>query len=128
MTTKYARQLKSAQALIKRKGVQVTWIKADNTNTDDDDAPEFPNADAPTQFKVYMAFYPAQRQNLYTVIAAALTGTFTTNSFAIMAGGLSFTPEEGDAVLLPDGTTIHVDNMNITQPDLTPIVYELGFR
>ena len=126
--TKYARQLANAAALIKRKGVQVTWCKSDNTNTADDPSPEFPTNDTPTRYKVWMAFYPAKRQNLYTVLAVALTGSFSNQQFAVMAGGLKFKPEEGDAIIFPDGSVVHCDTLNITQPDLTPIIYELSFK
>lgn len=116
--------MKRAQASIRRKGAFVRWVKADTSDT----TTEFPTADGATVFGVYMVFYPAARQNLYTVIAEAITGSFTNQQFAVMAGGLQFKPEIGDSVWLPDHSVLHVETINITQPDLVPIIYELSFK
>ena len=133
MATKYRRQIATARRIITKKGTLCTWFKDSDTDTTDDTSPEFPTNDEPTAYlKVPIAFYPQTRQNLATVITVALTGSYTDQMFGVIPGDVGFVPESDDAVLLTygDGTTrtLHVDTVNTTQPDLTPIVHEVSFK
>lgn len=131
--TKYARQIASARRTIVKKGTTVTWFKAANTDATDDDAPEFPTDDPPTPYPLTpIVFYPSSRQSLATILAAVATGGFTDQLLGIIPGDVPFVPAKDDAVLMvqADGSmvTFHVDSINTTQPDLTPIVYEIVFK
>lgn len=126
--TKYLRQIARARALIKKKGTTCTWYKADNTDTSDDTSPEFPNNDAPTVFNdVPIAFYPANRQNLYTALVEKITGQNTNQLFAVIPGDVPFKPEPNDAVLC-NGEHLNVDTVNTTKPDGTAIIHEVSFQ
>ena len=129
--TKYARQIASARKTITKKGTTVTWFKAADSGTGV--APEFPTDNPPTPYpNTPIVFYPSERQSLATVLEVMKTGQFTDQLQAIIPGDVPFTPVIDDAVLMVNGdgsmTTLHVDWVNTTQPDLTPIVYEIGFK
>lgn len=130
--TKYARQIASARKTITKKGMLVTWFKSADTNTSDDTAPEFPSNDPPLSYVVPIVFYPSKRNSLATVLEVVKTGQVTDQLQAVIPGDVPFDPAIDDAVLMVNGdgsmTTLHVDWVNTTQPDLTPIVYELGFK
>ena len=126
--TKYARQIASARKTITKKGTTVTWFKADNTDSTDDDAPEFPTEDTAKSYVVPIVFYPANSAALVTSAGAVKIGAFSDRLQGIIPGDVPFTPIMDDAVQLPDGSITHVDTVNVLQPDFTPILYEIVFK
>lgn len=125
--TKYSRQIARARKSIARKGTTCVWFKAAQ-DVDPADLPEFQDMTEPVQYPgIPIAFYPQSRLNLQTVLAVALTGSYTDQLFAVIPGDLPFTPVQGDKVVVA-GQTLHVDTLNATQPDMVPIVWEVSFK
>lgn len=125
--TKYLRQIKRARTIITAKGTTVSWFKpgaADNT----DPTPEFPElADAAEFDNIPIVFYPVNRQSEGSIVYDPKLFTGVENLYGIIPGDVTFTPEENDPVIIA-GDLYHVNYVNTTQPDMTPIVHEIGFK
>lgn len=127
MSTKYTRQLRRVRKTIERKGMLCTWYKpgeADQT----DPTPEFPElGDAKKYENVPIVLYPTSRRDEGTTVYDPKLQTGTQNLYGIIPGDCGFVPEENDAVTI-NGSLTHVNYINTTQPDGTPIVHEIGFK
>lgn len=122
--TKFRRELITAQKVVQQKGIQVTWTKISLDPASD--FAQWPDSLTPISFDgVWAVFYPQTRQNLESMIADAINNSTKDNLFCIIAGGLPFTINRGDRVVLPDTTVRSVTDINITQPDYVPLVYEV---
>lgn len=124
--TKFARQLSTAMRLVNKFGVAVTWI---NFPPADGPEPEYPSQGAGVEHPgTIIAFVPLSRESEFTYRnEIALAGGIQPKFFGYMAGGLPFTPTNGDQMETADGRVMTLVWQNVTGPDLTDIVYELAF-
>jgi hypothetical protein len=127
--TKYGRQIVSARKTITRKGTTCTWYKAGLPVDPDDPTPEFQEVADQAQFPdTPIVYYPQKRLNQATNQYEYVMLGDTTQRFGLIPGDVPFTPEAGDAVKYSDDELMHVDTVNTTAPDGTPIVHEVSFK
>lgn len=124
---KYLRQIAAARKMIAAKGTIVTWYKAGQADVTDP-TPEFPELADAVGYDVPFVLYPITNLRDGSITYDKDLQTGVQALYGAMPGDVPFTPEDGDAVLLPGNNLVHVNYINITQPDGVPIVFEVGFK
>lgn len=122
--TNFSRQIASVQRQIKRKGQSVIWRKiARNANVNQ---PWKGTDGAPQDNAVFILFL---KGGLANAAQSLLNNTDVTEGApdALMAGGLSFTPEMTD-VVIQNGVTLAIAKIDKLAPDGTAILYYLRFQ
>lgn len=124
--TIYAQEIKGVQVDIKRAGQSCTWTKIPRT-ANDTQPWKGGTTPVPQNFpNTYILFL---KGGLSNALQHLMKNTDVTDGApdAIMAGGLSFTPELTDVVIR--GTeTLLISDIDILAPDGTPILYYLRFQ
>ena len=120
----YTQDIIDAQADIKEAGAQVIWRKI--VRVDDPDKPWNATEAPPQDFPVSMLFLT---NGLSNPLVSLMRNTDITDGApdAIMAGGLTFTPELTD-MIINDTEEFVVDSIGLLAPDGTPILYYLRFK
>lgn len=123
--SEYDRAIATAQRLIAKKGMSVTWKQLTNGTPADPDKPWRPGATEHTDKTVNIVFFPYNREN--QKFLALLTGTEVPKGeeYGLM-GAVDFTPTLKDTIVR-NGETLAVETINLLAPAGDPVLYTIGF-
>jgi hypothetical protein len=121
----YARQIASAQRLIKKKGLLVTWRKLVRTQNN---VQPWKGTTANQDFQVYIVFL-RKGGNLASALQSLFKGTEITQGApnGIMGSIPGLIPELTD-VVIRNGVTLAISAIDPLAPDGTPILYFVEFK
>lgn len=124
----FDRQIATAVRLIEKYGQAVTWTTVNDGAPPDAAKPWKPAEAADTPNEATICFVPV-RDNDWRKLLAYLKGTeVPTGKLAgLMAGNVSFTPKLKD-VVVRDGVTLNVTNIDLISPNGQKILYILEFE
>lgn len=120
----YDRQIATAIRLIAKYGQAVTWRSANETENALE--PWKATAGTPTDTEVSICFVPA-KDNEWRKLFYYLKGTeVPAGKLAGLMGQVSFTPSLKD-VVIRDGKTLRIANIDLLSPNGQKILYTLEF-
>jgi hypothetical protein len=122
----YANDIKQAQAAIKEAGQLVTWRKLPRNPDSLQPWKEVNPPPAPLDYPVYLLYLSGSLSNAFRHLMQ--NTDVTEGAFdAIIAGGLTFTPELTDTLITPDETLV-ISDIDSLAPDGTVIIWYLRFQ
>lgn len=124
----FDRQIATAQRLIAKYGQDVTWQTVVDGAPADAAKPWKPAEATDTQTTTKVCFV-AVRDNDWRKLLAYLKGTEVPvgRLAGLMAGNVSFTPKLKD-IVIRDGVTLNVTNIDLVSPNGQKILYILEFQ
>jgi hypothetical protein len=121
--TVFSNEIATAHQLIAENGQAATWQK--QTEVVNVGQPWKTTAGAPQTFPVVVVRLPVKAQP--TQILSPGTSVATNVEKLLMAGDVPFTPELNDRIVIA-GDTKQVKDIDVLQPDGTPILYTLTVK
>lgn len=121
----YDRAIATAQRLIAKKGMSVTWEQRANGEPADPDKPWRPAAAEPTNKTVSIVFLPYNRENQKFLSLLAGTEVPRGEEYGLM-GAVDFEPTLKDTVLR-GSQRLGVETIDVLAPSGQPILYTIGF-
>lgn len=124
----FDRQIATAQRLIAKYGQDVTWQTVVDGSPADPLKPWKPSEAADTQTTAKICFVPV-RDNDWRKLLAYLKGTEVPAGklAGLMAGNVTFDPKLKD-IVVRDGVTLNVSNIDLLSPNGQKILYILEFE
>lgn len=121
----YDRAIATAQRLIAKKGMSVTWEQQTNGTPTDPGKPWRPSGAAPTEKTVNIVFLPYNRENQQFLSMLAGTEVPKGNEYGLM-GAVDFEPNLKDTVVR--GTQrLGIETIDRLAPNGQVVLYTIGF-
>lgn len=122
----YDRAIATAQRLIAKKGMTVTWEQQENGEAPDPSKPWRPAEAEPVEHEVSIVFLPYNRENQQFL--SMMTGTEIPQGaeYGLM-GAVDFTPNLNDTVVR-NGVRLGIEKIDLLAPAGDPVLYTIGFK
>lgn len=126
--TAFTRQIETAKRLIEKNGAKCIWRSIPDGVAADSEKPWNVSAvDNVDHIDIPICFLPYSRVNTGLIRAISNAPELEIGDFYGLMGQVDFEPKKTDTVITPDNKVFRIVQIDVLQPDLTPILYTIGF-